>query len=56
MIHSGTIIDDVTKSIYAFCKKILGYDLHSFFGRNSSNIKSETEKIVEILLEVDSLK
>lgn len=53
VILSGTISNDDTESIYAFCDKIIGYDLVSFFERNTSIIKSETEKIVQVLLEIE---
>ena len=56
VILSGTITNDDTESIYAFCDRILGYDLQSFFSRNSDIIKEETEKIIKILLEVENLK
>ena len=55
-ILSGTISDDDTESIYAFCDNVLGYDLKSFFSRNSTIIRNETNKIIQILLEVENLK
>lgn len=56
VILSGIISNDDTESIYAFCKQIVGYDLKSFFDRNSIILKLETAKVLQNLLEVDSEK
>ena len=49
------LIGDITsnnpcESTYAFLKQIVGYDLESFFVRNSNILKAETSQILEHLL------
>ncbi len=46
----GNNQNDALISLFAFCKEILGYDLASFFLRNSSTIKSEINEILDSLL------
>ncbi len=45
--------NDAHKSVYAFSKNILDYDLAAFFKRNSPEIKTEVEKILVKLLSAD---
>lgn len=47
----STNSDDTFESTYAFCNHILGYDLASFFDRNSNTIRSEVEKVIYSLLD-----
>lgn len=49
------LIGDITsnnpcESTYAFLKQVVGYDLESFFERNSNILKTETSQILEQLL------
>lgn len=44
------------KSLFAFTKDVLGYDLAKFFEENSLYIKTEVQKILEKLFDVNSEK
>lgn len=50
LVLTGTSSRDPNLSTFAFFKEIVGYDLASFFDRNSSVIKSEVKIIIEKLL------
>ncbi len=41
------------ESIYAFMKNVVGYDLASFFKRNSDVLKGEIDKVLTALLEAE---
>lgn len=47
---TGSLSDDPYNSVYAFMKKIVGYDLAAFFTRNSETFKSLITEILEHLL------
>lgn len=40
----------MVSSTYAFCEKVIGYDLAGFFQRNSSTIRGKLTEILEALL------
>ena len=46
----GRTDGDATVSLFAFCKDILGFDLASFFQRNSPAIRAEVHATLEALL------
>lgn len=46
----GTIDGSPTRSTYAFCRDVVGYDLAAFFERNSDNIKTTIEGVLKALL------
>jgi hypothetical protein len=50
LILRGTVSGKSTESTYVFCRDVLGYDLASFFRRNSAAIKAETLAVFEGLL------
>ena len=50
LVVTGVLSDDPTISTFAFFNNVVGYDLVSFFDRNSPEIKSEIKAIVEQLL------
>lgn len=50
VILRGTIADAPTRSTYAFCHQILGYDLAGFFERHSPQFKAEVEAVLKALL------
>jgi hypothetical protein len=50
LVLTGTDNQDPNLSTFAFFQNIVGYDLASFFERNSSVIKSEVRIIIEKLL------
>ncbi|MGA2681863.1 MAG: hypothetical protein ABSF44_08700 [Candidatus Bathyarchaeia archaeon] len=50
VILRGSINGSPYLSTYAFCKQILGYDLASFFERNSPRFKNEVENVLKLLL------
>lgn len=52
-ILTGVNNDDPHLSLYAFCKHVLGYDLASFFERNSLEIKKSVETVVSSLLSAE---
>jgi hypothetical protein len=43
-------ISDTDLSTYAFCRKIVGYDLEGFFERNHEALKAEVTRVLESLL------
>jgi hypothetical protein len=51
LLLSGTTDGDSTDSTYVFCREVLGYDLASFFERNSNRIRLELEAILKNLLQ-----
>lgn len=51
LILPGTTMGTTTSSTYTFCQQILGYDLASFFQRNSVRLRQEVEAILKALLE-----
>ena len=46
----GLMNDDAQSSLYAFCDRVLGYDLADFFYRKSAEIRIEITDILETLL------
>lgn len=52
-IITGVLSDRETLSIYAFCAKVLGFDLANFFQTNEDVIKAEILSILEKLLSAD---
>lgn len=46
----GSVNGAKTESSYAFCREILGYDLASFFQRNSEQLKKKLEEVLKALL------
>jgi hypothetical protein len=46
----GTTTGSVTESTYAFCRKVIGYDIAAFFERNSAAIRVEVEKVLAAIL------
>ena len=46
----GSNQNDSTISLFSFSKEVLGYDLESFFERNSENIKKKLNEVLEFLL------
>lgn len=47
----GRINDNPLTSLYAFCEKILGFDLASFFKRNSPTFHKQASDVLSALLE-----
>jgi hypothetical protein len=50
LVMTGTLSDDETISTYAFFRKIVGFELDSFFTRNTEAMKSRCQKVLEALL------
>jgi hypothetical protein len=50
VILRGTIADSPTRSTYAFCQQVVGYDLAGFFKRHSPSFKTEIEAVLKALL------
>lgn len=51
---TGTVgTDNDLKSVYAFMKQVVGYDMAAFFERNSDTLKVELDKVLRSLLEAD---
>ena len=46
----GTTDDNPQASLYAFCNRVLEYDLIGFFERHTDSIKAEINDVLEILL------
>jgi hypothetical protein len=46
----GTTNDDSKVSLYAFCDRILGYNLADFFQRHTTEIQTEIHDVLETLL------
>jgi hypothetical protein len=46
----GTVAGEDTFSTYTFARDVIGYDLAAFFQRNSEQLKSFTEGVLESLL------
>jgi hypothetical protein len=44
-------VDDPHKSVYAFMKSVVGYDLAAFFNRNKISFKKQVTRILKSLLE-----
>ncbi len=49
----GTMDNNDKLSLYAFCNKILGYNLADFFNRHASEIKNEIHAVLETLLSAE---
>ncbi|MGE6697367.1 hypothetical protein ACQKH5_06740 [Hyphomonas sp. NPDC076900] len=49
----GSLSDDEMRSTYAFMKKVVGYDLASFFSRNSDALKMEIDLVLKQLLDAN---
>ncbi|HVC95325.1 MAG TPA: hypothetical protein VND64_16635 [Pirellulales bacterium] len=50
LLLTGTMSGKPTDSTYVFCRDVLGYDLASFFERNSARCKLELETVLAQLL------
>lgn len=50
VILRGSIKGTPTTPTYSFCRDIVGYDLASFFERNSPFFKTEVENVLNVLL------
>lgn len=50
LILTGSVHGPTTRSTYAFCREVIGYDLADFFGRYSLHIKAEVEDVLKVLL------
>jgi hypothetical protein len=46
----GTLAESPFHSTYAFCRKIVGYDLAGFFQRNADTLSQAIEEIIDTLL------
>ncbi len=55
MLTGDISTDDDLKSVYAFMKNIVGYDLAAFFERNSDTLRIELDRVLRSLLEVDRI-
>lgn len=52
-IMTGVIgTDNDLRSVYAFMKNVVGYDLAAFFERNSDVLRTELDRVLKSLLEV----
>lgn len=52
LLLTGSVeVDDPHKSIYAFMKTVIGYDLAEFFKRNRTSFKRQVTQILKSLLE-----
>jgi len=52
LLLTGSVnVDDPHKSVYAFMKVVVGYDLAAFFNRNRTSFKRQVTDILESLLE-----
>jgi hypothetical protein len=50
LVLRGTVAGEDTFSTYTFARDVIGYDLAAFFQRNSEQLKSFTEDVLESLL------
>lgn len=50
LVLTGIRSEDSTRSTFAFCKEVIGYDLEEFFVRSSPRIKSMLHALIEKLL------
>lgn len=50
LLLTGTTVGTATTSTYGFAREVLGYDLASFFQRNTLRIKAEMEVVLKALL------
>ena len=50
MVTGSIGVDDDLRSTYAFTRLVLGYDLAGFFERNSNQLRSELERVLQSLL------
>lgn len=55
LILQGQLSDSPLNSTYAFAKEIIGYDLASFFQRNSPALRATIADILQILLREDTV-
>lgn len=54
VLLTGTVnTNDDLRSVYIFMKQVIGYDLAAFFERNSETLKTEMDRVLRYLLEVD---
>lgn len=51
LLLNGTTFGENTNSTYVFCRDVLGYDLAGFFENYSTRIRTELEKVLNVLLE-----
>ena len=49
----GTMEENDLRSIYAFCDRILGYNLADFFQGQSARIQAEIHEVLEVLLSAE---
>ena len=52
-VLTGTLDGDSLSSTFTFFKQVVGFDLESFFRRNSETLKTETLTIIQALLRAD---
>jgi hypothetical protein len=52
-IITGSNSDNPQLSLFAFCEKVLGYDLAAFFKDNSAKFKSEIHSVLKTLLDAN---
>ena len=52
-ILTGIMSDNPIVSLYAFCDKVLGYDLADFFKRHSSHIQKQIHEVLDTLLKAE---
>lgn len=52
-VLTGTLDGDSLSSTFTFFKQVVGFDLESFFRRNSETLRTETLAIIQALLRAD---
>ena len=50
LVLTGNLSDSDVSSTYAFCKKVIGYDLAAFFEQNAEALKKQIGEVLEALL------
>jgi hypothetical protein len=45
------LADSPVRSTYAFCEKVVGYDLAGFFERNADALQENVDEVINHLLE-----
>jgi hypothetical protein len=53
MMTGAVGTDNDLRSVYAFMRQVVGYDLAAFFERNSDILRTELDRVLRSLLEVD---
>jgi hypothetical protein len=52
-VLTGILDGDSLSSTFTFFKQVIGFDLESFFRRNSETLRTETLAIIQALLRAD---